>query len=193
MICFCHTACFYFWMQNHIQFKWQRNTLRSFYQPFSNAGVRKHTWILDTTKMFLYIIKGEDRIFKTTVQEPLLSPYLSLQALLLRIHGRFSMILKISNKSAWSNAFCYIKVYIFSKLIQYTTHWDKTQMWKKFLSEKINVTKMLHLITVLLSIRNSYTSLKLCVRFSIFNSVLFLLKFIFLFNKKLRLFDFKAS
>ena len=34
-------------------------------------------------------------------------------------------------------------------------------------------------------------SLKLCVGFSIFNSVLFLSKFIVLFNKKHRLFHFK--
>ena len=34
---------------------------------------------------------------------------------------------------------------------------------------------------------------KLCVGFSIFDSVLFLLNFIFLFNKKHGLFDFKTS
>ena len=36
-----------------------------------------------------------------------------------------------------------------------------------------------------------FVSLKLCVEFSIFDSVSFLLKFIFLFNKMHRLFDFK--
>ena len=30
----------------------------------------------------------------------------------------------------------YIKVYIFWKFIQYTIHWDKTQMLQKFLSGK---------------------------------------------------------
>ena len=35
--------------------------------------------------------------------------------------------------------------------------------------------------------------LELCVGFSIFDSVVFLLKFIFLFNKKHGLFDFKTS
>ena len=56
------------------------------------------------------------------------------------------------------------------------------------------------LTTVLSLIRNSYTIwntkfifLKLCVGFFIFDSVLFLLKFIFLFNKKYELFEFKIS
>ena len=59
----------------------------------------------------------------------------------------------------------------------------------------------LQLITVLLLIRYSYTSwstwfitLKLCVGFSIFNSVSFLLKFTLSFSfKKKSLFDFKMS
>ena len=33
------------------------------------------------------------------------------------------------------------KVYIFWKVIQYTIHWDKTQMLKTYPSDKINVTK----------------------------------------------------
>ena len=56
----------------------------------------------------------------------------------------------------------------------------------------------LQLITVLLLICNScmswstrLISLKLCVGFSIFDSVLFLLKFVFLFNKMLGFFHFK--
>ena len=56
----------------------------------------------------------------------------------------------------------------------------------------------LQLITVSLIICNSYTSwstwfiyVKLCEGFSISDPVLFLLNFIFLFNKKLRHFDFK--
>ena len=67
---------------------------------------------------------------------------------------------------------------------------------KKILRKKWPLQKMhpfffpeLQLITVLLSIHNSYVrwsarfiSLKLCVGFSIFDSVLFLWKFIFLFN-----------
>ena len=39
----------------------------------------------------------------------------------------------------------------------------------------------------------SFVPLKLCVGFSIFHSVLFLLKFTFLFNKMHGLFDFKTS
>ena len=56
----------------------------------------------------------------------------------------------------------------------------------------------LQLITILLLIRNYYTSwstwfisLKLCARFPMFDSVLFLLNFIFLFSKRQGLLDFK--
>ena len=56
------------------------------------------------------------------------------------------------------------------------------------------------LITVLLLIHNFYmswsswfTSLKLCVGFSVLDSASFLLNFIFLFNKKDGLFDYKTS
>ena len=59
---------------------------------------------------------------------------------LLRIHWRLSMILKTSNKSVWSNVSRSIKVCIFGKCIQYTIHLGKTQMSKKFPSEKINGT-----------------------------------------------------
>ena len=57
------------------------------------------------------------------------------------------------------------KVYLFWKFIQYTIHWDKTQIFKKNLSDKTDLTKMysflfreLQHITLLLLIRNSYTS-----------------------------------
>ena len=60
----------------------------------------------------------------------------------LRIHWKLSTILKTSNKSIWSNVFWYVKVHIFWKFIQYTIHWEKTQMSKKFPSDKINVTKI---------------------------------------------------
>ena len=59
----------------------------------------------------------------------------------LRIHWRLSTILETSNKSAWSNVSWYVKVCIFWNCIQYIIHWDKTQILKKFPSEKINVTK----------------------------------------------------
>ena len=58
----------------------------------------------------------------------------------LRIHWRLLTILKTS-KNVWSNIFWYVKVCIFWKCIQYTIHWDKTQMLKKFPSDKINGTK----------------------------------------------------
>ena len=126
---------------------------------------------------------------------------------LLRIHWRLLTILEISNKRVWSDVFWYLKVCIFWKCIQYTIHWKKTKIWKKFSLDKINGTKNslflfreLQLITVLLLICDSYmswstrfVSLKLCMGFSIFDSVSFLLKFIFLFNKMHRLFDFKTS
>ena len=113
--------------------------------------------------------------------------------------------LKNKQKSVKSNVFWYVTVCIFWKCIQYTIHWGKTQMFKKIPSDKLNDTKMplfffrkLQLITVSLLICNFYmswstkfVSLNPCVEFSIFDSVSFLLKFIFLFNKMHRLFDFK--
>ena len=115
------------------------------------------------------------------------------------------------NKCSW-----YLKVYIFWNFIKHLMHWDKTQILKRISTYKINGPKNtlfffreLQLITVLLFIFifyflhficNFYTNwstrfitLKLCVAFSVFNFVLFLLKFISLFNKKRRLFDFKTS
>ena len=49
---------------------------------------------------------------------------------ILRIHWRLSMILKLSNKSVWSNVFWSVKVGILWKCIQYTTHWYKTNVKK---------------------------------------------------------------
>ena len=37
--------------------------------------------------------------------------------------------------------FWYVKVYVFWKFLQYTIRWDKTQILKKFPSDKINSTK----------------------------------------------------
>ena len=51
------------------------------------------------------------------------------------------MILKTSNRNVWSNVFWYVKVCIFWMCIQYTIHWDKTQMLTKFSSDKINGSK----------------------------------------------------
>ena len=91
----------------------------------------------------------------------------------LRINWVLWTILKTRNKRIWSNVFSYVKVCIFWKCIQYTIHLDKTQVLKKFHSDKTNGTKnvlfLLQLITILLLIWNSYmrwstkfVSLKLC-------------------------------
>ena len=91
-----------------------------------------------------------------------------------------------------------VKVCILWKFIQYTVHWDKTQVLKKISFGKKNVTKNvipfffcdLQIIIVLLLICHSYiswstrlVSLKLCVGFSIFDCVAFLLKLIFFSTK----------
>ena len=60
----------------------------------------------------------------------------------LRVHWRLSMILKANKK--WSYFFLYVKVCIFWKCIQYTIHWDKTQMLKKPLLDKLNRKKNAH-------------------------------------------------
>ena len=133
--------------------------------------------------------------------------YFSWILYILRIHWRLLTNLKTSYKSVWSNVFWYVKVYIFWKLIQYTIHYDKIQMLKKFPSDKINATKnALFFISRVLThhnlllIRSSYTSwstwyisLKLRVGFSIFNSVSLLLNSTFLFNKNHGLVYFKTS
>ena len=76
-------------------------------------------------------------------------------------------------------------------------HWDKVQILKKLCWDKINGTKIpnfffrkFQLIKVLLLICDSYmswntrfVSLKLCVGFTIIDSVSFLLTFIYLLNK----------
>ena len=48
---------------------------------------------------------------------------------------------KNNKKFVWSNVFWYLKACIFWKCIQYTIHWDKMQMLKKYPSDKINATK----------------------------------------------------
>ena len=128
----------------------------------------------------------------------------------LRIPWKLSTILKTSNKSVWSNLFQYVKVYIFWKFIQYTIHSDETEILKKIPPDIINFTKnaSIHAMhpfansisSILLLICNSckswstwLISLKMCAGFSNFDSILFLLNFIFLFNKKHGLFDFKTS
>ena len=70
-------------------------------------------------------------------------------------------------------------------------------MSKKFPWDKIKGTKNALFFLSRAPTNHSFTStkfvsLKLCVGFSIFDSISFLLKFIFLLNKKHELFDFKS-
>ena len=96
----------------------------------------------------------------------------------------------------------------FWSCIQHTIHWDKAQILKKIpFGQNKRYKKLpsfffreIQLITVLLLICNSYMSwstrflsLKLRVRFSIFYSISFLLKFIILFIEMHELFDCKTS
>ena len=83
---------------------------------------------------------------------------------------RLSTILETSNKSVWGNVFWYVIVCIFWECIQYTIHWDKPQILKKFSSGKINGIKN----APYMSWSTGFVSLQLCVAFSFFDSVLFL-------------------
>ena len=119
------------------------------------------------------------------------------------INWRLSMILETSNQSVWSNVFWYVKVSIFWKCIQCIIHWDKSQILKQFPSEKINGTKNAPFFLSRAPTHHSwflyglgstrFVSLKLCVGYSIFDSVPFLLKFIHLLNNMHERFDFKMS
>ena len=131
----------------------------------------------------------------------------SLYFVLLRLHWNLSTILKTSNNSVGSNVFWYVKVCIFLKCIQYSIHWDQIQILKKFLSDKINRTKNGLFLLLQAPTHHSFTficdscmswstrfaSLEQCVGFSILNSVLLSLKFIFSLNKMHGFFDFKTS
>ena len=88
-------------------------------------------------------------------------------------------------------------LYIEIKQKSWKISFGQNKLYKKMPSVFFRELK---LITVLLLIWDFYMSwstrlisLKLYVRFSIFDSVLFLLKFILLFNKMHGLFDFKTS
>ena len=56
----------------------------------------------------------------------------------LRIHWT---ILETSNKGVRSNVFWYVKVCILRNCTQYTTNWDKTQIFKNFPWDKRSSTK----------------------------------------------------
>ena len=105
--------------------------------------------------------------------------------------------------------FWYAKVCILWKFFQYSIHWDKTDMLKIFFGQNKRYKKyplfsfasssswrfsFLFAIFLQAKARCSLHLSKLCLGFSIFDSVLFLLlNVIFLFNKKYGLFDFKTS
>ena len=87
---------------------------------------------------------------------------------------------KIKQESVRSNVFWYVRVYIFRNCIIYTIQWDKIQMLKKFLLQKMPFFFFceLQIIIVFLLIYDSYmswstrfVSRKQCVGFSIFDSV----------------------
>ena len=126
----------------------------------------------------------------------------------LRIHWWLLTILKATKKC---NVFWYVKVCIFWNVfnvysIGYTLRQNTNvetisfgqNKWYKKMS--FFFFHEFHLITILLLICDSYmtcttsfVSLKLWVGLSIFNSISFLLTFIFLFNKMRGLFDFRTS
>ena len=104
--------------------------------------------------------------------------------------------------SIWRKSICILKIYLIHYILR-----KKIQVLKEFPEGKTNVTENTLLFSlmrsnssVLLLTCDSYTSwrtrfitsLKICVGFSIFHSVWFLLKFIFLFIKNYGLFDFKG-
>ena len=65
----------------------------------------------------------------------------------LSLYSTFKDTLKVFNdfknkhKSVWSNVFWYLKVCIFRNYTWYVVHWVKTNMLKKFPSDKINGRK----------------------------------------------------
>ena len=125
---------------------------------------------------------------------------------LLRIHWRRSTTLKTSKK-LYKIMILTCNIILYFESVFNTLYIEKKQMLQKFSSDKINRTENalfffhdLQFITVLLLICDSYmswstrfVSVKLCLGFSIFDSVSFLLKLIFLFNKMHGLFDFGKS
>ena len=107
-----------------------------------------------------------------------------------RVQGwRKNTILETSNQTVWSNDFWYVKMCIFCKCIQYTIHWDKTQILKTFPSDKIKRTKMLSfffhellIISITFNLRFLY-ELKHKVRLSKTVCGIFHFQFRFVFTK----------
>ena len=114
---------------------------------------------------------------------------------------------KNKQESVWSNDFWYVKVYISWKGIQCSIHWNKIQMLKNISLDKINSTENALFFLSQAPIHYSFTfnlrslyelKYKVCLSKPVcgifhFRFRFVLLKFIFLFNKMHRLFDFKTS
>ena len=111
---------------------------------------------------------------------------------------------KNNQNSIWSNVFCYVKLYIFWKSIQYNIHWDKKQMLKNP-SDKINVTINAYFFLSRAPPQNSSDSrflnelkLKLRLSKSMCGFFHFRVRFVFItvyifVEKKHRLSEFKTS
>ena len=84
---------------------------------------------------------------------------------LLRVHWRLLPILKTSNTIVYSNGFWFVKVCISWKCIQDAVHYDKTQMLKKFPSDKINGTKYVLFFLLRAPTHHSFTFNFLNLRF----------------------------
>ena len=112
----------------------------------------------------------------------------------LRIYWRLATILKVSNKIVCNIVFCYTKVYIYWKFIQFKTQWDKTQILKKFPSDKLSVTETPLFILPRAPTHDSFTfDSQFLYELKAHRFVSFLLKFVFLFSKKHGHFGFKTS
>ena len=85
----------------------------------------------------------------------------------LKIHRKLSTILKISKKMYEVMLFWYVKVHIFWKFIQCTIHWDKTQILKKFSSDKITSTKNALLFLSRAASHHSFTDMNLYFTYTI--------------------------
>ena len=89
--------------------------------------------------------------------------------------------------NVWSNVLWYIKVCILEKCIQYTMHWDKTQVLKKIPSDKINGAKnALFLLSRVpthhsftFNLRNSYMRHKVRLSKTVFGIFHFQFRFVF--------------
>ena len=122
----------------------------------------------------------------------------------LRIHWKLLAILKRSKvfeemdtlkafhdfktyyRSAWSNVFWYVKVYIFWKFIEYTNakkiFFGPNKRYKKYILFSFASSAVLLLICISYTSWSTwFNSLKLCEEFSIFDSVSILSKFVCFF------------